>query len=302
MAQAKAEAEAGEDRGDEVEEELGSSVNQKKSGGAVTDRKMTVNKEEWSICTRYSSIDVTSVFMKKVDVESLSDGLLIVPTLSERGAKGGFTLEVHSDFAVSVLELPEARSKTLAGEWTESTAGGSHLNPDWKKNPRYSLTLDSSGPSPVKITLSRSQASWTKDCAKDSIGCMMGFYLMVGDKPNRDLSPAHHDGRPWSESAFVPLHSVCTPEGEESEERSHVLSCCVSNISSPSLCRRFRTTSTPGRGVLHHNAHHLRLGEEGNFLPERRHGSALLSHGEGRRGRGQAGRAPGQQQEGHEAR
>ena len=77
---------------------------------------MTVNKQEWSICTDYSSTDVTSVFMKKVDVEMLSDGLLIVPTLSERSAKGGFTLEVHSDFAVSVLELPEARSKTLAGE------------------------------------------------------------------------------------------------------------------------------------------------------------------------------------------
>jgi len=179
----------------------------------VIDRKMTVNKNEWSICSDYSQADVTSIFMKKVDVDTLSDGLLIIPSLSEKGIKGGFTLEIHSDFALKVEELPEARSKTITGEWTEGTAGGSHLNPDWKKNPRFFLKLNTSEPANVKIALSRNEKVWAQNCAKDSIGCMMGFYLMQGTKLNRDMGNIYHDGKPWGESPFVPLHSVGTPEG-----------------------------------------------------------------------------------------
>jgi hypothetical protein len=41
----------------------------------------------------------------------------------------------------------------------------------------------------------------------------MGFYLMQGPKPNRDMGAIFHDGKPWGESPFVPLHSVGTPEG-----------------------------------------------------------------------------------------
>ena len=41
----------------------------------------------------------------------------------------------------------------------------------------------------------------------------MGFYLMQGHKPNRDMGNIYHEGKPWGESPFVPLHSVGTPEG-----------------------------------------------------------------------------------------
>ncbi|GMI02847.1 hypothetical protein TrLO_g14068 [Triparma laevis f. longispina] len=214
MAAAQKAAEEGDEDGDEIHDSLGTGPTDNKtvSTGSITDRKMTINKEEWSISTDYTSKDVTSIFMKKVDVETLSDGLLIVPTLSEKGAKGGFTLEIHTDYPVKVNELPEARSKTLTGEWTETTAGGSHLNPDWKKNPKYQLKLHSSEAANVKIMLSRNESSWSKECTKDSIGAMMGFYIMLGDKPNRDMGNIYHDGKPWNESAFVPLHSVTTPD------------------------------------------------------------------------------------------
>jgi hypothetical protein len=38
-------------------------------------------------------------------------GLFLVPTLSEKGIKGAFTLEVHSDVPVDVGELPETVSR-----------------------------------------------------------------------------------------------------------------------------------------------------------------------------------------------
>ena len=220
LAAREAEAEKSEGRGNfdedgEGVDELGGSMGGRKSdkiGGTVTERKMTISREEWSICTDYTNSDVTSIFMKKVDMDTLSDGLLIIPSLSRRGVKGGFTLEIHSDFPVKVEELPETRSRTITGEWTESTSGGSHLNPDWKKNPKFNLKLNSNEPANVKIVLSRNEKTWSKECTKDSIGSMMGFYLMQGSKPNRDLGNITHDGRPWGESAFVPLHSVSTPE------------------------------------------------------------------------------------------
>ncbi|CAM9840187.1 unnamed protein product, partial [Sphacelaria rigidula] len=58
-----------------------------------------------------------------------------VPTLSEKGVKGAYSLEVHSDQPVEVAELPETVSRTIAAEWNSQTAGGSHIHPDWKKNP-----------------------------------------------------------------------------------------------------------------------------------------------------------------------
>jgi hypothetical protein len=41
-------------------------------------------------------------------------GLFLVPTLSEKGIKGAFTLEVHSDAPVDVGELPETVSRYSA--------------------------------------------------------------------------------------------------------------------------------------------------------------------------------------------
>jgi hypothetical protein len=42
---------------------------------------------------------------------------------------------------VVVQELLESKSKTLTGAWEQETSGGSHLNPDWRKNPKFSLKV-----------------------------------------------------------------------------------------------------------------------------------------------------------------
>ena len=64
----------------------------------------------------------------------------------------------------------------------------------------------------MKITLTRPESVWQSQCKRDTVGNMMGFYLMVGSKPNRDTGNIMHDSRPWNESAFVPMHSVSTPQ------------------------------------------------------------------------------------------
>ena len=38
-------------------------------------------------------------------------------------------------------ELLESKTKTLTGAWEVDTAGGSHLHPDWRKNPKFTLKV-----------------------------------------------------------------------------------------------------------------------------------------------------------------
>lgn len=52
-----------------------------------------------------------------------------------------------------VEELPEAASRTIAAEWGTQTAGGSHIHPDWKKNPCFHLKLRTTGPAKVSKRL-----------------------------------------------------------------------------------------------------------------------------------------------------
>lgn len=52
-----------------------------------------------------------------------------------------------------VEELPEAASRTIAAEWGTQTAGGSHIHPDWKKNPCFHLKLRTTGPAKVRERL-----------------------------------------------------------------------------------------------------------------------------------------------------
>jgi hypothetical protein len=185
-------------------------------GGAekdsIPERKNIITKKEWSLSSDFTNDTVASLLIRNIDVETLSEGLLIIPSLEQKGVKGSFVLEVHSDFPVVTNELTEARSKTISGEWVEGTSGGSHLHPDWKKNPKFHLKLNCSNATKVQISVSRPEKEWKSVCLKDSIGCMMGFYLMQGRKPNRDMGFISHDGKAWNESPFVPLHNVSTPQ------------------------------------------------------------------------------------------
>ncbi len=87
------------------------------------------------------------------------------------------------------------------------------MNADFKKNPKWILKFtdfDATPQTDLQITLKRPYYDWTKQCRLDLVGSMMGFYIFRGDKPVRN-GDIFHEGKPWNESPFVPLHQVQTP-------------------------------------------------------------------------------------------
>lgn len=63
----------------------------------------------------------------------IPQGMIIVPSLHDKGVKGSFELEVYSSEPVVLKQLPDMYNKSLASEWTDQTSGGSHVNPNWKR-------------------------------------------------------------------------------------------------------------------------------------------------------------------------
>ena len=181
------------------------------------------------------------------------------------GVKGHFEMEVFSSEPVKLNQLSESNSRIIAGEWTETTAGGSHLNTlSFKKNPRFTLKLRKAGqgrrssmdsrsdrspynPPPVdlnpqepvktRITVTRVGLNWKAAMKKDTVGCMVGFYLFI----RRNLSlPALSSSAPPApnaapsqsyelvqiyESTFAPDYEASTEEDFVLGERLAVLCC-----------------------------------------------------------------------------
>ncbi|KAF1783058.1 Peptidase C2, calpain family [Phytophthora cactorum] len=198
--------------------------------------KLVVKPTEWCRLSSYTSPASACLYLRKVPKEWLlaSDspsavnssgggGLLLVPTLGEAGAEGSFELQVDSDFPLLVDELPKGAGavQSMPGEWTAAKCGGCHLHPDWRQNPKFYLQIQGVRPTKVRITLTRSEREWKSRCQRDSVGTMIGFYLFRGGS-GKLLHPAEEgggsnsnpiviNGRPWSETDFVPLHSVSSP-------------------------------------------------------------------------------------------
>ncbi|CAN0393668.1 unnamed protein product, partial [Ectocarpus sp. 12 AP-2014] len=105
----------------------------------LPDRKIVVEPLEWCQMSDYRSTEASTLMLKSLHRDFMPNGLFLVPTLSEKGVKGAYSVEIHSDHAVEVEELPETTSRTIAAEWGTQTAGGSHIHPDWKKNPCFHL-------------------------------------------------------------------------------------------------------------------------------------------------------------------
>ncbi|RYG69028.1 hypothetical protein EON64_03765 [archaeon] len=99
------------------------------------------------------------------------------------GSKSGFELEVYASEKVTLTALPEAFTRSIAGEWIESTAGGSHIYGTWKKNPRFLMRfhnpVNTDAPVRCRITVARigSNNHWHAMSRKDTVGCMIGFYI-----------------------------------------------------------------------------------------------------------------------------
>jgi len=183
------------------------------------ERKSVMSAQEWHLMTDFGNRVVCALKLPPLSASFCPDGLLVVPSLAEAGSEGRFSVEVFSDCEGLRLEpLPDGRAKALSASWDEPSAGGNHMQRGtWKKNPRFHLKLHGAdGPVRVKITLSRPPGPWKALVAKDSLGCMLGFYVCRGPNPARGGgSELYHEGEPWTETPFVPTHSVSTPPGFE---------------------------------------------------------------------------------------
>eukprot|EP01034_Spumella_vulgaris_P022861 gene22861-29038_t len=181
-------------------------------------RKLTVDPHSYHLVTHHINKNESCVFYPKIPRSWIPNGLLIVPCLSEKGVKGAFDLEVYSSEPVHLNQLPETFSRTIAGEWTETSAGGSHISPNgtWKKNPKYDLKfhypVNSEEPARVRVSLARHGTTWKAMSRKDTVGCMLGFYIFINR--NGDLQQIY-------EGTFVPDAELSTDPSFTLRQLSH---------------------------------------------------------------------------------
>jgi hypothetical protein len=148
-------------------------------------RKTVISPDSYSVQSSYSHKTESCIYYPKIPRAWMPNGLIIVPCLTEKNVKGSFEIEVYSSEPMVLNQLPESYSRTIAGEWIQGLCGGSHLNNTWKKNPRFSLKPRMSvnkgvGSSiRVRITLTRHGTSWRNMVKKDTVGCMIGFYIFA---------------------------------------------------------------------------------------------------------------------------
>jgi hypothetical protein len=190
--------------------------------GKIT-RKIALDPLFFSESTTFSHKSEACMFFPRIPRTWMPDGLLIIPSLSEKGARGTYDIEVYASKPVVLQQIKDQRCKSVAGEWAEGSAGGSHVCPTWKRNPCFDLNLKyplsrggsngtSSQSCPVRISLSKSGSSWRSMSKADAVACMVGFYVFV---------VSHTDGgdqmRQIYETDFAPTAEVCTEPGFELE-------------------------------------------------------------------------------------
>lgn len=180
-------------------------------------RKLSVDANAYSLCSPGSSKYEACVFYPKVPRAWMgANGLIVVPSLSEKGVKGTFDIDVFCSERFLMSALPESYSRTIAGDWTESTSGGNHLNSTWMKNPKYLLKfrnpVNTDEPARVRITLARHGPDWKAQAKKDTVGAMIGFYIFVV----RDGE--YHK---YYESTYVPENELATDSTFALEQLPH---------------------------------------------------------------------------------
>ena len=93
---------------------------------------------------------------------------------------------------------------------THVYTGGSHLLPTWKKNPKYTLKIRNStfGQSTsVRICISKYGNKWDILNKKDTVGCMIGFYIFKSN-----IKVNSNEYITIYESGFVPFDDVVTED------------------------------------------------------------------------------------------
>lgn len=192
----------------------------------VIEKKRTLNPLYFSQCTTFQNKIESCMYFPKLPHSWIPDGLIIVPCLSEKHARGSYEVEVYSNIKVNIRQLPETKSKSIASEWSEGLCGGSHISPSSKKNPKFELILR---PPPItnagkygysqpssaqstrtklKITLTRTGGIWKQLCRHDAVGSMVGFYIyhVVRSEHGQEQM------RQIFESSFVPTDELTTDD------------------------------------------------------------------------------------------
>lgn len=149
---------------------------------------------------------------------------MAVPSTVRPGIAGTFTLSCYSDGPVSLRKLADERRSVMTGEWTEESAGGSHLNDSWPRNPcfflhipppcafkpsitvKLSLTPISSNAAPRSS--SRPKSAWAARQRKDALGSMIGLYIFKVPAGARGPFKLKDLDRSVVETKFVPADSV----------------------------------------------------------------------------------------------
>jgi len=168
-------------------------------------------KKDWCQMTSYTSGTVAPMKLPDLSPSWAPEGVMVVPSISEAGATGQFSLQVFSDRDITVECVPPLRSTAISGKWAEGTAGGCHMHSTWQKNPIYHIRFSRKVRARVKITLFRNTVDWKEQLKKGGVGTMLGLYVVRGKRPNRDCPSVMHEGQPWSETSFLPMNEVSTP-------------------------------------------------------------------------------------------
>jgi hypothetical protein len=167
-------------------------------------RRIQVLPTDWCQETSYAAEDYACMF---VTISPQQGPIVVVPSLSEEGVAGQFTLSVFSDKRLGgAVMLDDSCNSFMVGQWSSDTAGGCHLySPPfeqakaatWSRNPRYNLVAQQR--MRIHVTLGRIERTWRPQLAKDAVGCMLGLYICQNDITRENV---------LAETTFVPGHEV----------------------------------------------------------------------------------------------
>lgn len=175
-------------------------------------RKISLPSDSYCQMSSFTNKNDACIYYPRLPRSWIGNGLIIVPCMTEKGLKGQYDLEVYSSEPVILKMLPDSYSRSIAGEWTTPQDGGNHLSPRWKQNPKYSLKFRNSNKgnpaARVRITLSKHGDRWDKMTRKDTVGCMIGFYIFITASATRPKEEGNEAG--GSAAAPPPI----APSGE----------------------------------------------------------------------------------------
>jgi len=179
--------------------------------GKTVLRKASLSQPvSYYIKSTYSHKTEAVVYYPRLPRSWVGNGIIVTPSLSEKGVKGSYELEINSSEPIKVRLLPDAYSRNVAGEWRDGECGGNHLNPNWKKNPRYSVKFRSlnkgNAPARTRIKVSKHGEKWKTGSKKETVGNMIGFYIFICDKSDGGAG----EMRQVFESPFAPDDEIAT--------------------------------------------------------------------------------------------